>query len=159
MTSRRIMTHVNPEKQVKKFYTLLNELKEIYFSNYQFSARFLEEEIRDAQIFAEGSETRRMATVKELFTTHFIFYWMAIKFSSTNDRGEQEKYKSIIRKVGGLLRNQIFRDQVLDMINHLLKRERVPEDEWYTAEFFEDLLVNISEDETRAQDIERLTKF
>ena len=48
MTARRIMTHVNPNKQIKKFETLLNELKEIYFSNSVFSGRFLEEEIRDS---------------------------------------------------------------------------------------------------------------
>ena len=90
-----------------------------------------------------------MATVKELFTTHFIFYWMAIKFSDTKSRDESEKLRSIIRKVGGLVRNEIFRDQIIDMVNHLLKKERVPESEWYTHEIYDEMLLDIKQDDSR----------
>lgn len=44
-----------------KFYSLLDDIKETLFSNTKFSDRFLNEELRNSDIYIEGSEMRRLA--------------------------------------------------------------------------------------------------
>jgi len=43
------------------FYALLDEIKETMFSDEKFSARFLNEELRDSTLYIEGSEMRKLA--------------------------------------------------------------------------------------------------
>lgn len=46
---------------MRKYYRLLDEIYETLFSNPKFSVRFLNEELRNSDIYVEGSEMRRLA--------------------------------------------------------------------------------------------------
>jgi len=82
--------------------------KLLYF-NEGFCSRFLNEEIRNAEFYEEGSALRHLATVKELFATHVALYWMAVKHTHGSLKGsrlgedEQNKIEFVRSSVKSLL--------------------------------------------------------
>lgn len=49
--SKEIMTHVNPIKNMQKFYQLLEEIRDTLFTDLEFCSRFLKEELRNSDIY------------------------------------------------------------------------------------------------------------
>ncbi len=108
LLSRELFTKVNPDKPgaAARIDSLLQELRDkLFFFNESFGSRFLNEELRNADFYEEGSALRHLATVKEVFATHLALLWMAIKHTHGAFRGknlgedEISKIKFIIHTV------------------------------------------------------------
>lgn len=85
---------------------LLDDHRKLMLEHPKFTVRFLNEELRNSDIYTEGNELRRLATVKELFATHMYLYWAAQRHllraqSSGNAYSEDEisKFTHIRRSV------------------------------------------------------------
>ena len=97
-----------------------------------FASNFINNEVRNADMYEEGSELRRLATVKELFATHLCLYWMATKElsrSGTSDNNltqeEVEKLRYIIRSVKSLISNRHLLEHISEMNTIIAENEKL----------------------------------
>jgi hypothetical protein len=58
--SRRIFTDVDPEQEMHKFYKALEEIRDTFFTQAEFSARFFQEEILEESAYLAGSSSRKL---------------------------------------------------------------------------------------------------
>jgi hypothetical protein len=92
----------------------------------KFTVRFLNEELRNSDIYMEGTELRRLATVKELFATHMFLFWVANRHlkraQSSNafySEDEISKFTHIRRSVQSLIHNINVLQEVTMLINQV----------------------------------------
>lgn len=109
LISRELFTKVNPENGAQRIEALLQELRDKLFF-FDFSSRFLNEEIRDADFYDDEntSAMSHLATVKELFATHLALLWMAGRTHSLHkgkplESGQVDKLNYIQKKVRSLI--------------------------------------------------------
>lgn len=98
LLSRELFTKVNPESNgAYRIESILYELREKLFTfNEHFTSRFLNTELRSADNFEEWSALRHLATVKELFATHIVLLWMAVKQLNGTLKGSRSQSKNEI---------------------------------------------------------------
>ena len=88
------------------------------YVNHDFCSRFLNEELRSAEFYQDGSALRHLATVKELFATHLALYWMTHKHLHGSLKGsrlgedELNKLEFIRGTVKSLLIHRPFLEQI-----------------------------------------------
>lgn len=137
----------------------MDEIKDTLFSNNTFLTRFVNEEVRNSDIYAEGSEVRRLATLKELFATHLSLLWMSVKTlraahgSDEYTEEQKDKLTQIADNVKSLTSNNSLIAQIMDLANSVLESDNGT---LYNFEQIEDLLNNFENDTTTADDELRL---
>ncbi|CDW87073.1 UNKNOWN [Stylonychia lemnae] len=143
--SRRLMVRTDMDTQQKKFHYILDEMRDILFQNPKFCVRFLNEEIRNSDIYIEGSEFRRLATVKEIFGTHLALLWMSVKnLRRAQLHGEYSdddlaKLQSIRKSVLTLTSNHHVITNIMELVNFVLNQDH---QRLYTFEEVEQILNN-----------------
>lgn len=101
----------------------MDEHRKLMLEHPKFTVRFLNEELRNSDIYMEGTELRRLATVKELFATHMYLFWIANrnlkKAQSSNSYSEDEvsKFTHIRKSVLSLVHNVNVLQEVTMLIN------------------------------------------
>jgi hypothetical protein len=55
-----MLTQVDPETNMTKFYQLLEEVRDTLFTDLEFCHRFLNQELRNSDVYQEGSQTRKL---------------------------------------------------------------------------------------------------
>jgi hypothetical protein len=58
--SKEMLTQVDPETNMTKFYQLLEEVRDTLFTDLEFCHRFLNQELRNSDVYQEGSQTRKL---------------------------------------------------------------------------------------------------
>jgi hypothetical protein len=162
LLSREIFTKVNPERGAHKIDLLLQELRDrLFFFNESFCSRFLNEEIRNSDMYEDGSALHHIATVKELFSTHLALYWMSIKHThgafKGKNLGEDETFKInyIVKSVRSLLEHRPFIDQIVAVTNDITDYERPT----YKAGDIESILNTFEADSKPADDVAKLVRI
>ena len=96
----------------------------------KFTVRFLNEELRNSDIYTEGNELRRLATVKELFASHMYLYWTAQRHlhraqarNSGYSEDEINKFTHIRRSVQSLIHNLTVLQEATMLINQVLDQD------------------------------------
>ena len=101
----------------------MDEHRKMMLEHPKFTVRFLNEELRNSDIYMEGTELRRLATVKELFATHMYLFWMANRHlkkaqnSSSYSDDEVSKFAHIRKSVQSLIHNVNVLQEVTMLIN------------------------------------------
>jgi hypothetical protein len=67
----------------------------LFAFNENFTSRFLNTELRNADNFEDWSALRHLATVKELFATHIALLWMSVKHLNGTLKGSQSSTKEV----------------------------------------------------------------
>ena len=126
LLSRELFTKVNATNGAHKIDAILQELRDkVFFYNETFCSRFLNEEVRNADFYEDGSAMRHLATVKELFATHIALLWMAIKHTTGalkgKNLGEDETYKLnfLVKSVKSLVSHQNLLEQIIWIISEI----------------------------------------
>ena len=124
LLSREIFVKIDANHNIHRLSSRLLELRDIFFFyNPSFTTRFLNQEMRNRIIWEDGSELRKLATVKELFATHMCLLWMALKernhaFPHGQDAIDGEKVARIIKDVKSLVSCDAFLELVSDVSNY-----------------------------------------
>jgi len=50
----------------------LEEVRDTIFTDVEFCNRFLNEELKSSDAYQEGSQTKKLVIIKELFATHIV---------------------------------------------------------------------------------------
>lgn len=164
LLSRELITRINPEKGgAHRIDSVLQELRnKLLYFNKDFCSRFLNEEIRNAEFYEEGSALRHLATVKELFASHIALYWMAVKHTYGALRGsrlgedEQNKIDFIRNSVKSLLTHQPFLAQLSAIANEIALQERAQP---YSPVDLQSVLDTFETDNTPAADVAKLQRL
>lgn len=164
LLSRELFTRINPEKGgAHRVDSVLQELRnKLLFFNESFCSRFLNEEIRNAEFYDEGSALRHLATVKELFATHIALYWMAVKHTHGSLKGsrlsedEQNKVEFVRSSVKSLLTHYDLLTQVATIANEIAAQERAQQ---YSAVDLQSVLDTFETDNSPAADVAKLQRL
>jgi hypothetical protein len=166
LLSRELFTRINPKSPAAahRIDQVLQEMRNrlLYF-NHEFTSRFLNDELRNADFYEEGSALRHLATVKELFATHIALYWMAVKHAHGGSHkgshlGDDERMKvEFIRTtVKSLVSCKPFLEQVAQIASEIASQDRV---QGYSPVDLQSALDTFETDNSPAADVAKLQRI
>jgi hypothetical protein len=168
LLSRELFTKVNPNayNAAHLIDSLLQEVRDKLFSfNETFCSRFLNEEIRNADFYEEGSALRHLATVKELFASHILLLWMAVKHTSgplknkvRQDEDTRNKLDFIRNQIASLIHNKPFLEQIRGITAKVAEESRNGSED-YSVGVLARTLDGFDSDTKPADDTSRLAQL
>ena len=170
LLSRELFTKVDPsvpKAAAHRIDAILLEVRDKFFHvNDAFCSRFLNEELRNDQFYEDGSSLRHLATVKEVFATHILLLWMAVKCTSGSlrnklqgaDEDTKSKLEFIKSTVASLLSYIPMLEQIRDIAQEVAEENRNIEG-IYTVNKLRSILENFEHDSSPQEDTDRLVQL
>eukprot|EP00347_Sterkiella_histriomuscorum_P020716 403336751 len=163
--SREIMATLDPDFSMQRFYQRLEEIRDTLFTDGEFCTRFIKEELKTSATYDNGSQSRKLIVIRELFAIHITMYWMSIKQASLeteiqNDQhqnDERDKLQSIQSCVKSLTENSNLLFRLAQLLNQT--NSDTSKNEKFSIDSLDELLNQFENDNNSEDDKERLKKI